>query len=236
MVSILGGYGDPRLEKFGIAKGKKVVGVRTGIPGLEETADKYKAVISNINVTTSTPGTIMTAAEAYFLLAEAALRGWNAGGSAKTYYEQGIAASFSDFGVPLGDYLNNSNVPAAWVDPLVADFNSPAVSTVSPKWDDAKTDEERLEKIITQKWIAAFPEGKQTWAEWRRTGYPKLFPILKNDSQGIITTEYGVRRLPFVLSEVSKNPEGYADAVKLLGGPDNGATRLFWDVNKGNFE
>lgn len=234
--SILGGYGDPRLPRFGIAKGDEVVGVRSGIPGLEDTADRYKELISNINVTTSTPGTIMTAAEAYFLLAEAALRGWNAGGDAKTFYEEGVAASFNDFGVALGDYLNNSNVPAAWVDPLVAEFNSPAVSTVSPRWEDARTDEERLEKIITQKWIAGFPEGKNAWAEWRRTGYPKLFPVLKNDSQGLVTTEYGVRRLPFTLDEMSNNPEGYASAVQMLGGADNGGTRLFWDINKGNFE
>ena len=234
--SILGGYNDPRLAKFGIAKGDKVVGVRSGIPGLEETADKYKALISNINVTSSTPGTVMAAAEAYFLRAEAALRGWNAGGDAKEFYEEGVAASFSDFGVSLGDYLNSSDIPAPWVDPLVADFNSSAVSTVSPKWEDARTDEERLEKIITQKWIAGFPEGKNAWAEWRRTGYPKLFPVLKNDSQGVVTTEFGVRRLPFTLEELSNNPEGYAAAVQLLGGPDNGGTRLFWDVNKGNFE
>ena len=234
--SILGGYNDPRLAKFGVAKGDKVVGVRSGIPGLEETADKYKALISNINVTSSTPGTVMAAAEAYFLRAEAALRGWNAGGDAKAFYEEGVAASFSDFGVSLGDYLNSSDIPAPWVDPLVADFNSSAVSTVSPKWGDARTDEERLEKIITQKWIAGFPEGKNAWAEWRRTGYPKLFPVLKNDSQGVITTEFGVRRLPFTLEELSNNPEGYAAAVQLLGGPDNGGTRLFWDVNKGNFE
>lgn len=234
--SILGGYDDPRISKFGIAKGDKVVGVRSGIPGLEETADRYKAVISNINVAPSTPGTVLTAAEAYFLLAEAALRGWNAGGDAKTFYEEGVAASFNDFGVSLGDYLNSSKVPAPWVDPLVAEFNAPAVSTVSPKWEDAKTDEERLEKIITQKWIAGFPEGKNAWAEWRRTGYPKLFPVLKNDSQGLVTTEFGVRRLPFTLDEMSNNPEGYASAVQMLGGPDNAGTRLFWDINKGNFE
>ena len=234
--SILGGYDDPRISKFGIAKGDKVVGVRSGIPGLEETADRYKAVISNINVAPSTPGTVLTAAEAYFLLAEAALRGWNAGGDAKTFYEEGVAASFNDFGVSLGDYLNSSKVPAPWVDPLVAEFNAPAVSTVSPKWEDAKTDEERLEKIITQKWIAGFPEGKNAWAEWRRTGYPKLFPVLKNDSQGLVTTEFGVRRLPFTLDEMSNNPEGYASAVQMLGGPDNAGTRLFWDINKGNFD
>lgn len=236
VTSLLGGYEDPRIEKFGLPKNDKVMGVRTGLPGLETTADEYKKVISNINVTSVTPGVVMTAAESYFLLAEAALRGWNAGGDAKTFYEEGIAASFNDFGVSLGDYTTSSKVPADWVDPLNPAFNSPAVSKVSPNWDEAKTNEERLEKIITQKWIAGFPEGKNAWAEWRRTGYPKLFPVLKNDSQGVITTEFGVRRIPFIRDEVSNNPEGYAEAVQLLGGPDNGGTRLFWDINKTNFE
>ena len=95
--------------------------------------------------------------------------------------------------------------------------------------------EEKLEKIITQKWIANFPEGKNAWAEFRRTGYPRLFPVLKNDSQGEISTEDRVRRLPFPTSEERDNPAGYAEALKLLGGPDNGATRVFWDIKKGNF-
>lgn len=236
IISILGGYEDPRITKFGIPKRDEIIGVRSGIPGLETTSDEYKKVISFINVTSSTPATIITAAEAYFLLAEAALRGWNAGGDAKTFYEEGVSASFNELGVSLGDYLNSSKVPKAWVDPLVSNFNSPAISKVSPNWAEAKTNEERLEKIITQKWIAGFPEGKNAWAEWRRTGYPKLFPVLKNDSQGLITTEFGVRRLPFILDEVSNNPEGYAQAVQMLNGPDNAATRLFWDIKKGNFE
>lgn len=236
MISILGGYNDPRLNQFAAPKKSKIVGVRTGLPGLEETSDKYKAVISNINVTANKPALLMSAAEAYFLLAEAALRKWNAGGDAKSFYEAGIAASFQDYGLSVGEYFNNSNLPADWIDPLNDFFNSPAVSKVSPKWEDAHTDEERLEKIITQKWIAGFPEGKNAWAEWRRTGYPKLFPVIKNDSQGTISTEYGVRRLPFVMSEVTNNPTGYAKAVEMLGGPDNGATRLFWDVKKGNLE
>lgn len=124
--------------------------------------------------------------------------------------------------------------PADWVDPLVSDFNTPAVCKVTPKWDDAKTNEERLEKIITQKWIAGFPEGMNAWAEWRRTGYPKLFQILRNESQGVISTEQGVRRLQFTVSEKSNNPDGYAKAVQLIGGADNGATRIFWDINKPN--
>ena len=72
------------------------------------------------------------------------------------------------------------------------------------------------------------------WAEWRRTGSPKLFPILQNDSQEAIPTALGVRRLTYTISEQRNNQAGYAKAVELLGGPDTGATRLFWDIDKAN--
>jgi len=237
IVSILGGYEDPRLTKYAtLSADNTVKGIRTGIPGLENTQDSYKAIISNVNITSvDEPVILFTSAETNFLLAEGALRGWSVGGNAKYFYEEGIKESFTQWGASLGEYYDNTNKPADWVDPLVSDFNSPAVSTVTPKWDEAASSELKLEKIITQKWIAVFPEGMNGWAEWRRTGYPKLFPILKNDSQGVIPTELGVRRLQFTVSEKSDNPEGYANAVKLLGGPDTGATRVFWDMNKSNF-
>jgi hypothetical protein len=233
--SILQGYNDPRLPKYGLAKQQGVIGVRTGIPDLDVLADQYKSIISPINITSADmPAVLLPSSEAFFLLAEATLRGWDTGSDAKSFYEEGIKASFAQWGVSLGDYLSSSLTPADWIDPLRTDFNSPAMSTITPNWDDAKTDEERLEKIITQKWIAGFPEGMNAWAEWRRTGYPKLFPILKNDSQGTIPTNLGVRRLTYPLREQRDNPDGYAKAVQMLGGPDTGATRLFWDINKSN--
>jgi hypothetical protein len=233
--SIMEGYDDPRLDKYGMtASSGKVVGVRTGLPDLSELADPYKALISTINVTAEMPAVILSAAESSFLLAEAALRGWDAGGSAQSFYEEGIQTSFAQWGVSASDYASRSLTPADWTDPLREDFNAAAVSKVSPNWADAKTDEERLEKIITQKWISGFPEGMNAWAEWRRTGYPKLFPILQNDSQGDIPTALGVRRLTYTLSEQRNNPTGYQQAVQLLGGADSGATRIFWDIDKPN--
>ncbi len=259
--SILGGYGDPRLAKFGIAKkvtwkdgtsSSEVLGVRRGISDLDVLVDRYKAILANINVEQNTPGLIMSSAEPYFLLAEAALRGWNAGGTAKEFYEAGVRASFSEWGVSgVDDYLQSHDVPADFVDPLtlvandgseaalkavaLAEPNSrAAASTTSPCWDDATTQEEQLEKIITQKWIAGFPEGKNAWAEWRRTGYPKLMmPRINNNPD--IDPEVGVRRMQFIQDEISNNPEGYAQAVELLKGPDTGATRIFWDVDAPNF-
>lgn len=252
--SIMEGYNDPRLKAYGItAKSDKVVGIRTGIDYLAILHDEYvpkegAAYISYVNVTQNQAAMIVSAAEAYFLLAEAVLRNWNTnGGTAKGFYEDGIAASFNQWGVSSSEYIKSSNKPADWKDPLEKEitindkkintniFNIAAVSKVTPNWDDATNDEERLEKIITQKWIAGFPEGKNAWAEWRRTGYPKLFPIMKNESQGVISTELGVRRMPYPSGEKGNNKEGVDAAIKLLGGPDNGATRLFWDKATANF-
>jgi hypothetical protein len=236
--SILSGYGDARLEKFALPNAdKQYLGVRTGLPDLDEWEKPYKAIIARINVTAEAPAVIVPAAESYFLLAEAALRGWDTnGGDAKAFYEAGIDASFAQWGASAGDYAGRSSLPEDWDDPLRDDFNAPAACRVSPRWEDAASDEERLEKIITQKWIAGFPEGMNAWAEWRRTGYPRLFPILKNDSQGLIPTALGVRRLPYTLGEQRNNPAGYLKAVELLGGPDTGATRLFWDIDKPNID
>jgi len=229
--SILGGYNDARLAKM--ATGNK--GMRSGIPNLSDY--DYHPVVSYVNVSTSDPANLLMLAEAYFLRAEGALRAWNMGsGDAKSFYEAGVKASFEQWGASIGDYLSSDNVPADFVDQLQpAIASSPAVSKVSPKWDDAASNEVKLEKIITQKWIAGFPEGINAWAEWRRTGYPKLFPIVKNDSQGAIPTELGVRRLPFSSAEKSGNAAGYADAVQKLKGADTGATRIFWDIDKANF-
>ena len=55
--------------------------------------------------------------------------------------------------------------------------NQTAVSNITIAWDDSATDEVKLERLITQKWIALFPDGQEGWNEIRRTGYPKVFPV-----------------------------------------------------------
>ena len=106
------------------------------------------------------------------------------------------------------------------------------MSQVTPAWDNAASNEEKLEKSITQKWIACYPEGCEAWAEQRRTGYPKLFPVVVNDSQGTIDTNLGPRRLNFFVGIKTANPEQYAALTKALGGTDNCGTRLWWDTGR----
>lgn len=242
MQSILEGYKDPRLNIYGKAAASgKVTGVRHGIPKIADlrssyVPDKADSKISYVNVTEDQAAMIVSAAESYFLLAEAALRKWDTNGeSAKDLYNKGIAASFDQWGVSSANYTTSNNVPADYVDPVSTELNHAAMSQVTPNWDDATNDEEYLEKIITQKWIAGFPEGNNAWAEWRRTGYPKLLPIVKNENQNGVTLESRIRRIPFASDEKSNNAEGVKAAVQLLHGPDLETTRIFWDVDKANF-
>ena len=178
-----------------------------------------------------------TAAETILLEAEAALRGWdvNGKGTAQSLYEKGIRTSFEQWGAAVGDYLSSTTTAAAYVDPVIPAASIEGQSKVTAKWDESLSNEEKFAKIATQRWIAIYPEGMNGWAEIRRSGYPKLFPVMVNYSQGEIDTDLGPRRLPFTINEKGNNPTGYAKAVEMLGGPDNGGTRIFWDVDKPNF-
>jgi len=167
------------------------------------------------------------------------LRGWNAGGTAEEFYKAGVKSSFAQWGVSGADtYLESHAHPIDYVDELNSEYSHAAMSpALSPCYEDATTNEERLERIITQKWIATYPEGMNAWAEVRRTGYPKIFPILVNDSQGKISTEEGIRRLTYTVSEYSTNANNVAVAASYLTpGVDEGSSRIFWDVKgKDNF-
>ena len=170
-------------------------------------------------------------AEVYFLRAEGALKQWNMKGEARGLYEEGIRKSLEQHGLAAqaDAYINSDNKPAKY-EGFSSSLSMPAPSDITVAWDDADSKERLLERIITQKWIALYPIGQEAWSEFRRTGYPKIFPIVDNMSDGKVNTQIQVRRLPFPESEYSGNNAEVLKAVTLLGGgPDTGGTRLWWD-------
>ena len=74
-----------------------------------------------------------------------------------------------------------------------------------------------------------FPDGQEAWTEFRRTDYPKVFPVIVNKSGNTIDTELQVRRMTFPQSEYDNNTVEVTKAISLLGGPDTGGTKLWWD-------
>lgn len=255
--SILKGYADPRLkiwfrnsgsilDKDGIESLKAdslIVGIRQGLLIDSKSPALYLNFSSSTYTNTDTRP-VMRVSEAYFLRAEGALRGWNMGGTAKDLYEEGIRISLSSYGISEAEstaYINGAFAPdggkraADYTDYHDSDNNIKGMNDISVSWNESDNKEKKLQRIITQKWIAIYPDSFEAWAEYRRTGYPKLFPVKYNLSGGLIDTNIQIRRLPFTEKEYSTNTEEVTNALKLLNGPDTGGTRLWWDVNKNNF-
>ena len=256
LITMLEGFKDPRLPLYvtknqaavtcedgsTIEEGTKYLGVRGGcnLPSKPNQWGNFSKVICTY--TTAFP--VMKVAEGYFLRAEGALRGWSMGGSAKDLYEEGIRISIKNelaykgsiAGVTsisdaeIDAYLNGTSGQIDFVDPVKAENSIKAMNTLGVKWDEGASKEEKLQRIITQKWIANYPLGLEAWAEYRRTGYPELYPCIDNLSPSGVDSKRGMRRLRFPYTEVQNNHNNYQQGVSYLrnGGPDNEATDLSW--------
>lgn len=233
MESFLKGYNDARMSKYfrpSTLPDGGYHGVRNGIKITSK--DVYKP-LSVPNIEADKPIQWMCAAEIYLLRAEGAIRGWDMQGTAQELYEKGVEASFAQWGATIGNYLaDETSKPAPFVD-VVGSNSIPEgdnrLSTITIAWKDTDSFERKLERIITQKWLAMFPEGQEAWTEFRRTGYPKVFPVAVNNSRGTINTDIQIRRITFPQAEYNNNEKEVRKAAVLLGGPDTGGTKLWWD-------
>lgn len=130
---------------------------------------------------------IMQFAELQFALAEASEKGFISG-SAQSYYEAGIAASFDYYNVDLpSDYFTRTAV--------------------------ALDGSDNLNKILTQKWLALFNCGHEGWFNVRRTGMPYLKPGPDNYNNGMYPVRYF-----YPESEQATNNKNYQAAVARIGG------------------
>ncbi|MEG2149743.1 MAG: SusD/RagB family nutrient-binding outer membrane lipoprotein, partial [Bacteroidaceae bacterium] len=178
-----------------------------------------------------------------FCQAEGALRGWNMGGTAQSFYEQGIKKTFEENNV--AGYEEYITLEAAEeVD--FRDYHQPQYDIegrvkIGVAWDETDTDEKKLEKIITQKYIGIFPMSAEAWTTFRRTGYPRLFPVDKTHAwaDGSFDVELQIRRIPYESSGTSADEAAIAGieaALQQDSHPDahgtvanTAGTRLFWD-------
>lgn len=242
IVSYMNGYDDPRraayFTKIKSGDTESYFGIRIGINSVFSDEMLIKSY-SNRLMTAADPYVWMTAAEVAFLRAEGALRKWNMGGDAKAFYETGIKLSCEEHGVSASsEYLKSTTTPAAYKDNLGPYTESAPVSTICVQWNPDTSDkafEENLERIITQKWIALYPNGIEAWSERRRTGYPKLLPVKVNNGRNV-SSDRGMRRLMYPSEEYKQNATHMPDAINLLiqessqnRGGDTGGTQVWWD-------
>jgi Starch-binding associating with outer membrane len=136
-------------------------------------------------------GVVMTYAELQFLLAEAAERGL-IGGSAETFYNNGVTASYAFYGLtPAPDFLTRTEVAYTG------------------------NNAEKLNKIGFQKWVSLYFQGMEAWFDWRRTGIPALKAGPSNQNNDLIPVRF---RYPII--EQSLNNANYTTAVSRQGADD----------------
>jgi hypothetical protein len=147
--------------------------------------------LSTPNLQPLDPVYFISAAESYFLQAEAVVR-FGVTGDAEALYDQGIDASFNKFAVtddPADMY--GSGAPY--------EFPSSGLDA-------------QIEAIITQKWVAmANSQGLESFFEQNRTGYPDFFTPAVNN----VTSDKFPRRLFYPQSERSRNPSNLPEIQPL---------------------
>ena len=154
-------------------------------------------------------------AESRFLLAEARLREWTyAYGSAEDLFKDGIRESFN--------YYHMADSADIYIDRLNI-YNGTQENPFA-----GSNKEAQLEQIITQKWLAVFPNGNEGWAEFRRTDYPRLNNHLSNKDPNIANGKF-IKRVGYSTDEYAYNIENVPEGV-------NQSTRVWWDVQDTNNE
>lgn len=169
--------------------------------------NKYSVVNRYTFARTTAPTFFLTYGETELLLAEAAQRGWVTG-SASTYYVNGVTGAMAQLAAQAGAGPNSAAITAyITANPLIAGSE--------------------LQLINTQYWVASFMDETESWANWRRSGYPQLTPVTGypgNATNGTIP-----RRYTYPTGEAGTNPVNYNAAVAGLADGDKMTSRVWWD-------
>jgi hypothetical protein len=218
-IDLLKNTNDPRLRIYAKleATGDNSPASQQGLANdAKEFPGGDKKLFSDPNTSTvlrlDAPTLLMSYAETQFTLAEAAVKGWNVGGSAQQYYEGGVKAAMEVLTI-FGD-----KVPAV----TGTEYNN--YITAHP-FKSAGTEAEKIEQILTQKWVVLLFNGFEAFSEYRRTGYPVLVPV--NDPTGE-TNGTIPRRLIYDQSELLTNSTNYKEAIQRQG-LDLMTTKIWWD-------
>lgn len=237
--------------EIALAAGSQIVGVKTGVPLTDrDDANQYTRFSVTSDSFKDLPVTIFKMSEIWFLMAEAKLR-WDdvieGNNLIIKLYNNGIETMFKEFGLADSDASEYKKITSEDVNDI--DYYDYSLSkesllymteglvNVGVKYDKELDDRTMLEMIITQKWIANFPNSVEAWNDLRRTGYPRIFVQTSDIGDGTIEKGKIIRRLPWDESDLSMAADIISSGLGALSEDNpkynNGNymnTRLWWDV------
>ena len=212
---------DPRIRVFcSLKDGNDAPETQKGLPnGYDDTTiksypgytkiEEYSNFNTKVILREDAPTLLLMPSESKLLEAEAALRNWVTG-NPEDLYKEAIRLSMKEQEVAYGYVITEEQVN----DYLAQDLFANAATT-----------EEKLEVLGKEYWVTTFMNGYESYANWRRCGYPKLTPTnyAGNESNGQIP-----RRLTYAIDEYTIN-KNHVEAANQQQGPDNLNTRIWWD-------
>ncbi len=224
---------DPGPADFGYKWAGLMPGQQTEDGNARNNVGKMSQIFVIPNDTRKTD--IFLYSEVCFLMAEASERfGINGGKSAKEWYEEGVRASFQKWGIidptQTTDYLGSID-KNLW--------------GTSANYDDDKgAGNTKLEKIITQKYIASYPDmSLQMWNDKRRLNLPALeIPQYRNEGAGTYPKDGNIynplnyiQRTVYPQNEKLINADKYNGGVAQLKGGDKTSSPLWWASKGANY-
>ncbi len=158
------------------------------------------------------PYYLISYAETELMKAEAAQRGWISG-SAESFFNSGVKAAIQ-----------------AWTffDPSFARSDADIDNYIKGRGFSGASDADKIRLIAEEFWAATYLNDMESYANWRRVGFPELTPT---QDPNAFEGNFIPRRLRYWENEAGSNPANYGAAVARMGG-DNFATRVWWDGGK----
>ena len=235
---------DPRLRVYGEADGDPAVGLPNGYDNEgENPIQQHPSYIAcegspepdpcGTDVYTRPNGVLLgvddpmffqTYAEVALMKAEAIERGY-VGGNAGQAFRDGVRAAL-DY---LSMYGSEADISASDIDAYV-DERGTAYAGASTA--------ERIRMINEQYWAATYMNHYESFANWRRSGYPDLeeSPVdMEGSYPGSATAGNFIRRLTYPVSEASQNTENYEQALSQQGIENVLDARVWWDQDSGQY-
>lgn len=147
---------------------------------------------------TDAPVVLLSYAEQNFIIAEIQNRAGNNAGAASAY-ATAVTSDLTYLGVSASD------AAAYLAKPAVA-FNN------------------TLQRVMEQKWITMFQGPYESFADWRRTGFPVLTPPALNRTGGVVP-----RRFPYPQLEINLNGTALANGPGIPVPYKTMLTGVWWD-------
>ena len=212
MWSYLAANSDPRIDAFYQTEstaGDALSPLNQG--DFDSPADP--ASISLADISPLSPIYFISAAQSYFMQAEAMER-YNSGTGAQNLYNAGVLAAFNK----SPNFYDDSTTEGSqnWLFETPYDGSPFIASGGAYEYPTAGTFDEKLEAIITQKWIASYPDqGYEAFFEQHRTGIPATSAVPQTDGGYIpgqwaysingVTGGVFPQRLAYPNAELSRN-------------------------------